>query len=491
MLSGPRPFARKGQDFFPTVVSLPTRPQSEYTAKGRRKAIEETYLGRLRLASDITRAALTESGIIGGLSGTISHGILGLPLLLQGDPDMVSALSDSDCTEGEFGRMFPESEAAQVFTDGIILGVGIGQMVYTSERQIGERDLPCLRRWDPRWLRQDPYSRQWFLMTRNGEIEIHPGDGEWILFMPYGEIEPWLKAPWLFLTLAFVFWRDAIFDRQRHSEVLSPARVMRAQKPTTKEAREKAKSKLRKMQRDNYFVLPEQWIFEIVESTGRVADIYKMIVDWAAREVEIGLTGQTVTTEGNKGFSEGTIHQRIARDRLRFYAVAWFRCIRTQYLTWWGLNNHGTRNVPTGGYNVSPPEDVLAQAEAMQTWGSSLESIADGADRHGCEVDPQWVIEEGQKRGIRLRLKPKGSAPATRLEFTPSDLVNFVTVNEARQSQGLASIEGGEITIAAYIAKTESPSVPGVDTSAIASNRKLRNLAKLRGWKSTRVKRAA
>ncbi len=489
-LSANRPYARKGSgDVFPTVVALPTRPQSEYTVKARQRAVEETFMGRLRLASDIMRAALNDSGIISGLTGTISHGILGLPLALQGDPEMISCLLDQDGSPGEFGRMFPESEAAQVFTDGIILGVGLGQMIYKSDRAIGDREVPTLRWWNTRWLRQDPYSRQWFLMTRDGEIEIHPGDGEWILFRPYSEIEPWENAPWKFLTLAFVFGRDAAFDRQRHSEVLAPARVMRAVKSTTKEARAKAKRKLERMQRDNYFVLPQEWEYEIKESTGRVADIYRMIIEWATRDVEIGLTGQTVTTEGNKGFSEGTIHQRIARDKLRFYAGAWFRCVRDQYLVHWGAINHGTRIVPTGGYNVDPPEDILAKAEALTKWGESLEALADGADRHGVEVDPQWVIEEGQRRGVRLRVKPAKSPSIAALTFAPDDLANFVTVNEARLSQGLSAIPDGDITVAAYLEKVKGTQVPGVDMSAIGASRKLRATAKARGWRLRRAKR--
>lgn len=438
------------------------------------------------MAADLNRAAITENGVIAGLVGTIAHGILGLPLNLQGDPELIAALSDADGTTGDYGAMIPESEAAQVFADGITLGVGLGQLIEPHPekmRPIGDRNVPRLRWWDPRWLRQDPYSRRWFLMTRTGEIEIVPGDGEWILFTPYSEIEPTLNAPWRFLTLSFVFGRDATFDRQRHSEVLSPVRVMRAAKPTTKEAREKNRKLLSKMQRDNYFVLPEQWIYEVVESTGRVADIYAAIIEWAERSAQIGLTGNTVTTEGNKGFSEGKIHYRIARDRLRFYAAAWFRCIREQALTPWAVENFRTRKVPTGGYNVEPPDDFLDRAEANKAWAESIDAMSDAFDRVGVQIDPQWVIEEAQRRGVRTMLKPKGSAPATRLEFTPSDLVNFVTVNEARQSQGLDPIAGGEVTITAYIEKTQAPSVPGVDASALASDPNLRRIARARGWR--------
>jgi hypothetical protein len=361
-----RSFVRKNGVLVPAVVQLPTRPRYEYTARERREAIDAARVGLLRRAADLNRAAIGENGVFSGLVNGIAHGILGLPLSLQGDPEMRSALLDEQNSTGDFGVMLPESEASEVFIDGMTLGVGLGQRVevmgtgpFDVMRPIGERSTPRLRRWDPRWLRQDPHSRKWYLLTQSGEIEISPNDEEWVFFLPYGDTDPWLRAPWLYLTLSFVFGRDATMDRQRHSEVLSPTRILRAKANVRKEALQKAKKKLEAMARDNYFVLPPEWIYEIVETTGRITDLYAAIIAWAERQAEIGLTGNTVTTEGTKGFSEGTIHQRIARDRLRFYASTWFRAIRDQVLSWWSLRNYGTNQAPTGGYNVDPPDEIL------------------------------------------------------------------------------------------------------------------------------------
>lgn len=408
---GARAYVRRGGSIQPTVVQLPTRPSNEYTAKQRRRAIDLANGGALQMAADLWRAAITEFGVSSGLASTIAHGILGLPLNLHGPPELVSALLDGDGTPGDFGLMFPEGESAQVFLDGIGFGVGLGQLIEPEFREVGERNVPRLRWWDPRWLRQNPITRQWYLLTQQGEIEIRPGDREWIMFCPYGEVEPWRNAPWLFITLAFIFARDAAFDRQRHSEVCSPVRVMRAQKPTTKQSRAKAKRLLDKMQRDNRFILPEQYIYEVIESTGRIADIYAAIIEWAHKEWEVGLTGQTVTTEGGKGFvTEGTIHQRIARDKLRFFASAWFRCLREQALRWWAWENFGAPHAPTGGYNVDPPEDTQAKATANTQWAQSIVQMDDAAKKLGLVLDPLWVAEDAQKRGIRM-IVPVPAAP--------------------------------------------------------------------------------
>ena len=442
----------------PTVVSMPTRPLSEYTAAAQRKAREASYLGTMRDAVDLTRAAMTESGATSGLVQMIAHGIQGLPLQLQGDDEMRSALLDEEGAPGDYGLMMPENEAAQVFADGITTNLGLGQMIVVcwqcrsslladdlcltcgarkAERPAGMRNPDRLRWWDPRWLRQDLYTRQWYLTTLSGEMPIDPGDGEFFLYQPYPEIDAWRHAPWLYITIAFVFGRDAVFDRQRHSEVLAPTRVARATKPTTKESRRDMYRKLSKMQRDNLIVLPEQYVYEIVDSTGRITDVYTAIVDWARREVEIGLTGNIVGVEGNKGFTSADVYQRVTDSKRRFYATTWFRAVRSQILTWWGADNFGTRNVPTGGYNIKSPEDVLAEAKAYEQWGSSLDTLKRGLDAHGIEADPAWVIETMQRAGVRVRLKPQGQAPARKLDLAPTDLAKAIRLSEARASQQL------------------------------------------------------
>lgn len=416
-----RAYIRKDGELQPTVVQLPGRPANEYTAKARRLAIDSAASGRLTLAADLWRASLTEFGTSNGIASTIAHGILGLPLNLQGDCEQITALLDGDGTPGDFGTMFPESEAAQVFLDGIGLGVGLGQLIEPEHREICERNTPRMVHWDPRWLRQDTWSRRWYLQCYpGGEVEIVPGDGEWVLFQPYGNVEPWKKAPWIFATLAFIFARDATFDRQRHSEVCSPARVMRADKPTTRQSREKTKKFLDAMQRDNRFVLPEGYIYEVIESTGKIADIYQAIIDWAHKEWAIGWTGQTVTTDGGKGFIvEGTIHQRIARDKLRFYAATWFRCLREQALVKYAWENFGSVHPPTGGYNVDPPEDIGAKGTARAQWAQGIIQISAAAKEVGGFIDPAWVVEDAQKQGVRIILP---ETPNLEDEGTEADL---------------------------------------------------------------------
>lgn len=433
---------RKAGGIRPTVVQLPTRPGSEYTAVAQRRAKEATYTGRIADAARLYRAAVTEDGVIAGLMSTIGHGILGLPMSFQGDAQQCAALANAEGTPGEFKRQFPQSEAAQVFADGVGFGLGLGQFVACCWRCEADEIDPCgvcetcgacvlarppgqhvitrLRWWDPQYLRQDPYSRRWFLITLTGEIEITPGDGEWLFYMPYPETDAWRHGPWLYLTIAFVFSRDAVFDRQRHSEVLSPVRVMAGQKATTKEGRKKALAILEAMQRDNQFVLPEGYDYKIVESSGKILDIYSAIIAWAKEQASVGLTGSTVSIDGTKGFTSANVYERVANWKRAFYASTWCDCVRRDGLTYWGLDNYGTRSVPTCEINVESPEDAKARAESYGALGDSLAKLKAGADTLGLDVDQQWAIETFQRANVRVVPKAGALPPAAPVDAPTS-----------------------------------------------------------------------
>lgn len=448
----------------PTVVQLPTRPASEYTAVAQRRAKEATYTGRLADAARLYRAAVTEDGVIAGLMSTIGHGILGLPMSFQGDAAQCAALADAEGTPGEYGQLFPQSEAAQVFADGVGFGLGLGQFVATCWRCEGDEidpDGACetcgacvlarppgqhivtrLRWWDPQYLRQDPYSRRWFLQTLTTEIEIRPGDGEWFLYTPYPEVDAWRHGPWLYLTIAFVFSRDSVFDRQRHSEVLSPVRVMAGQKATTKEGRKKALAILQAMQRDNQFVLPEGYDYKVVESTGKILDIYSAIIAWAKEQASVGLTGSTVSIDGTKGFTSANVYERVANWKRAFYASTWCGATRKQGLVYWGLDNYGTRKVPTTKINVESPEDAKARADSYGALGDSLGRLKEGADKVGVDIDQTWTIETFQRANVRVTAKI-GKPEVTSLALGVDAVAAVVRGGVALKSLGLDAIGDG------------------------------------------------
>jgi hypothetical protein len=355
----------------------------------------------------------------------------------QGRPDMVEALDDAGGTPSEYTAQHPESEAAQVFADGIGFGIGFGKRVYSDRPRAPGANRLCHVEWrDPRWLWRNPISLQWYETKRDGMRPIYPGDGETILFCPYPDLDVWRHGPWLYMTLAGIFERDSEFDRQRVSEVTTPTPVMRAEKPTTKEARKQALAELKELAHDHRIVLPEQWLYEIVSAEGTYNDITTAIVDWATGMVEVGLTGNLMGLKAQSAFTDANVYRRTTTDRRRFYARAWCRTVREQSLVYWGEDNYLDRNVPVIHIDVESPEDKLKAAEALEQEGAALKSIRDGADAVGFDVDPGWVQERAQARGYRL-IRKAGPAQVTTLDLGVEQVGAVVRGIEARASQGL------------------------------------------------------
>ncbi len=432
------------------LVEQPTRPRSEYTAGIRRCAIEMAEQGVLREAADLTRAAMVEDPYARGVCGSLVDGLWGLPMNFIGDPQMISDLVDSPSGAGQWRAMFPQPEARRLMTWGINLGVGVGQMrrrwhepgeeVITVDeaedgsykvrrplRPVGAHDTRVLRTWDPKYLRNQWWDNTWWLMTADGEIRIEPNDGEWLLYLPYGEIKPWEYGAWKALTLAYVLGRDALFDRSRHAEVLAPVRVGKVPQGTTERQRRRYLEQIRAMQRMHAFVLPPGLEYSIVESTGKINDLYSQIIEWQERAYCLIYTGNETTVKGTPGFSAGDVQERVAKAVLQSLSGSLSDCLRAGGLVEWAVANYGTPDAPLARFDCDPPEDKLAKAKTVSEAGTALTAMSAALKGEGLRITRESAVSYAQSFGLAVEEIP---APVA-IEKPPSDGANALPQADA------------------------------------------------------------
>jgi hypothetical protein len=375
---------------------MPAITQADWTPAGARRAAREADGGQLRLAGQLCQA-IRGYGCAKGVLSTRTHGMFKLPIKFSGNRELMTALRGTrssyaanddvvegeDIVDGDFWRMLPEAELAKLESWGILLGVGVGELVPPEEqepprrRALGERYVPTLRTWESEWLRYDWSRRKWFLTTDRGEIEVTPGDGRWILYLPYGASHPWLHGAWRACALPYILATIALYDRARHSEVLgSAARVGMAPKGATERQRERLREQIKAMSRDNVFVMPEGWELRMVEAVGRTWDIYNDTIKWAEREIEIVLAGQIVTTEGNSGIGESDIWSDIKGDFIQASAGSLATTIHDQAIAPWAEINYGDRTLaPWARWNLQRPKDRKALAEAAAAEADAIAKL--------------------------------------------------------------------------------------------------------------------
>jgi hypothetical protein len=377
-----------------TIVELPTISVTEWTPEGVIGALKDADGGLMRRPADLVEAMFGDDRVQGVLS-TRTLGLLGLPLQFFGDPAMVAELRGTEAlggapgVPGDFARMFPTNELAKLAMWGILLGVGLGERVPDADRMVGERAVPALRIWHPRWLRYQWSDDTWHLTTRDGEIELDLSSGRWILYLPYGAHRPWAYGAWRAIALAWVLKQYSLRDRARHSEVLgSAARVGMAPQGSSEKQRRGWLGEIRRMARDHAMVLPPGYDIKMVEASATArGEIYSTQIEWADRAIAITLAGQAVTTEGTSGFSNGNIHNDIRLDLIQFTAESLSDCLYAGGLVWWANDNHGTTAAPFVRWDCSPPEDKQALATAYTQLGAAITSLDQALTPSGKRVD--------------------------------------------------------------------------------------------------------
>jgi phage gp29-like protein len=226
--------------------------------------------GQLRLAADLCEALLGDSRVQGVL-GTRVLGLLGLPLHFTPADESLAAGKATKALEQDFWKAFPEADLAQLVSWGVLLGVGVGEIIWEPQ---GERVIPRLKVWHPRWLRWDWEQRKWFLALDGGaEVPIEPGANKWILFTPYGAWRA-CAQPWLMKQLAVQDWA-------RHAEVHgSPVRVGTAPEGASAEVRAQVAADFAKLGADTAICLPAGFDLRFEEASGGSWQMFKAELDW-------------------------------------------------------------------------------------------------------------------------------------------------------------------------------------------------------------------
>lgn len=457
-------------------------PQSPYVVRGRDMCARENansalFTGRFEQAANLYRGTVGEDGDFDGLLKTMADGLLGSPHPFQGDPRMVAALSDGFDPEGNVflgddSIMHPFEELRQCVAEMVGFGFSLGQYTLSCwrcrasgntnwetckavnsvngeylhevcrtcdasrhDRPIGTRELFTLGKWPLNALWQEPYSKQWHIVHRNGTIVIRPGDGEWAIFRTVPALDGWQYAPYLWAVLAAILARDAMLDASSTSMMATPMHIFQAQGPTAPGTRDDVEQQVREMAFQNRIILPGEWKHEIHEPANRFHDVATGIIDRMKGKAEIGWFGNRISSSSGTAFTDAKPWFRVAAERRRALGVMLAGQLRAFSWQWWALENFGTRNAPVCIFDTDSPEDKNARARAYTELGTGLSQLVDGLAKTGHEVDPQWVVEVCQRANIRIRKKEGGDT--SKLPLGVDAVGSLVKGDEGRAGLGL------------------------------------------------------
>lgn len=392
--------------------------------------------GDLSMIGQLYRAMIRD-GACNGLLTTRTSGLVRLPKRFYGDPEVVSELQAKNGTRSVFDDMCPPSELARLAADGIVAGVGVGELV-----PVEGREFPVFVRLDPEFLRYRWAEGRWYYLSIAGALPIYPGNGRWVLHTPGGRITPWNAGAWQALGRAFVMKEHAIYSRMNYSAKLAnPARAAVAPIGASEDQRVGFLKSVIAWGLNTVFELPPGWDVKIIESNGRGHDVFQAEIDTADREYMIALAGQEVTTTGGSGFANADIHRSIRADLIKATGDDLAYTVNTQIIPSYVADKWGIDALVAGAiveWDTKPPKELETDARALMTTAQGLAQLEAAlkpyADKFRLDIDQILT-----QFGIPVQyFETEASVP----ELTaPMDEPSDVPTEEAPEEPDLAPIE--------------------------------------------------
>lgn len=340
--------------------------------------------GTLRPAAQLWRT-MKRDGVIAGLVGTRSGGLVRLPTNFYGDAEIVKELDKKEGGRSIFHEMCPPAELEALSADGNIgLGVGVAELVPVIGRK-----YPVLVRLDPEYLIYRWSLNRWFYQSIAGLIPITPGDGRWVLHIPGARMSPWNQGLWPALGRAYINKDHALLHRSNYSRTLAnPARVAYAPQGAAEAQRVGFFRKLMAWATNTVLEMPLGWDAKLLESNGRGWDVFQEEINTCDNEIMVAIAGQVVTTTGGTGFANADVHKTIREDLIKRDGEALAYTINTQVIPWYIAQNHGgaavTKRATVVEWDTSTPKELKDQATTIKELATGiqlLQQILSGSNR--------------------------------------------------------------------------------------------------------------
>lgn len=339
-------------------------------------------------------------------------------LVASEDGDQRKAGRVQKDVEARFHTVCPEETLARIQQDVIDLGVSVSRIHWYFDWTWSEW-LPRLEPWSMEWIRWDSTRGCYLAQTDGqGEVEVRPGTGEWLIVEPGGS-HGWQSGAVRALAMPFFFrnatWKDWARYCEKHGVPILSIKEPPAQNDTAgKATKDKFFASLRRLGREGILRLPKSsdgkaaYEAEILEPKSLSWPAFKGFLERLDVCIAVYLLGQNLSTEVSGGsFAAAVSQNRVRLDYLAADAEALSSALRTQVWMWWGRFNHDTWDdllTPWPVWTTSVPEDLKLKAEMMVFVGKAIKAFQDAkvpidvraiAEQFGV---PVLSIEEALKR---------------------------------------------------------------------------------------------
>lgn len=419
------------------LASAPqVRTFTDWTTPKIRAAQRQADSGNLYQAASLCEWILTDDRVAGSLDARLDS-LFGLPVTFEPGAGRKKNQAIKALEAGEdWWESYPEQQLRLIHKWGLILGVAPAIHRWKEHPDHGDRILPSPDFWHPQTLRQDHRTHEWSVENAiRQRVPVAPGDGQWLLHMPFGKHRPWAQGLCWSLALWVIVKQLAMQDWSRHSE-RGAMLVISSPDRSTKETRRELAQAMRDAGEDAVVALAAGFDMKLLEVAANTERIYRAQIEMADLAIAIRIRGGNLSSQVDGGSKAAAQVQVDVNEtpKLRFDASTISTTAHDQSLIWWAEFNFGDRRLaPWPTYPVQPEEDKKALAEALKALAESIESL--------------------QTAGVPFDLKELAERFTLKLEDVPEGIKGRIyqyhltfgifTINEIRERAGMPPVSWG------------------------------------------------
>lgn len=389
-----------------------------------RTALRQHADGNFALSAQLVDS-FGEDDIIPGLEEKRIDAVLGSDFCLEAveEPNHQQSLRLQKKYEPLWWDMFPESEVGELLKWYRMLGVGIGVLDWVLS---GSTWSPRLRVLHPQFLRYDSFRRVFVYSAQEGELDVTPGDGKWVLLIDGSR--GWMRGLVRALAINWIAKQLTIRDWNRYNERHGlPIILARSPAIADDADQEDFWDDIKNLGSETVAQLPShldaegaKFDLELLEAKDQSYQSFKEHLDRVDRRFMVLILGSNLATEitGAGSLAAATAHRGVEEAKATADAQKLSTELREQGLfPAIGFNVQGVTIdvIPWPKWDTEPPEDDKAKADAVKSVADAFKSFSIA----GYDVDNLEEIEE--RYGVKLVKRATPTPVAVDPTATPTD----------------------------------------------------------------------
>jgi phage gp29-like protein len=375
-------------------TQLPVMGFAEWDRVGQvRSILHQLRLGYFRDAAILVDQMFEDDRIMGNLN-TRTNGLLGAILSIKPARDGAKYKRVANAVEKAWDQMLPSAEVANLMRWGLMLGIGIGELVWDTS---GDFWMPRLKVWHPQFVYWRWDTRSYWLITQeDAQIElpqtdkhIH-SDGKWVLYTPYGAQQGWLRGLVRSLAMIWLLRQWAYRDWARYNEVHGiPIKKAIVPGDAEKSAKGRFANAVANVGAESVVVCPQvqksddgdKYDVELLEAKADTYEGFEKLTDKTEKSYAVVILGQDASDKAQGGALQQS-KDKIRDDIKRFDAKTIAETLYNQVIYWFVSHNYSDPKLtPRPEYDVEPTESEHEEARALNQIAQAIPNlIAGGAD---------------------------------------------------------------------------------------------------------------